>query len=94
VKPRYTFENLSVAECCEEADKKGAGFLHGVNEWTFYHDTNTCNLFQIIELHPKVDHKNCTTGIRSSILPKPCDCERVHKTVGKEYLYEAYGGRN
>jgi hypothetical protein len=89
--PKYSIENTTLANCCDEAGKHGSGLIHGVNEWTYYHDNSTCHLFNIIELHPPTGPGNCTLGVRSSFFPKPCDCERVHKSVGKEYLYQTYG---
>jgi hypothetical protein len=89
--PRYTIENTTEAKCCEEANIKGDGWIHGVNEWTFYSNNNTCHLLQIMDPSPPYSFGNCTSGVRNKLIPKPCDCERVHKSVGLEYLYQAYG---
>jgi hypothetical protein len=48
-KPRYTYHNISLADCCTEANKKGQGIARGVAEWNYNHDNSTCDLYFMLK---------------------------------------------
>ena len=74
-------------------DEKGGGLLKGVNEMTWLGNNSTCNLYNFMS--PDVKYEICSSndysGIRASIIPKPVDCDRLHKAVGKENVRTFYG---
>lgn len=87
--PKFKFENVTLEECCDQMAAHDKGFL-SPNQMTYYGDTNICEL-HVLATHYKYCDPNTVTAIREKYIPKPCNCDRVFKTVGRENVLDAYG---
>lgn len=58
---------------------------------TYWRNNSTCHLFYFMSANVSWGVCDDVSGIRSSMAPKPCSCDRVFKSVGREYLPTVMG---
>ena len=75
-----------IGACCGIANALKAG-----SKWNWYNETKQCETFSLA-LGNKECH-NCILGYVDDT-PPPCNCTRVHKTIGRENLTVTFAGFN
>jgi hypothetical protein len=74
----------SIGDCCSIANNRKAG-----TKWNWYKTDKQCETLSF-QLGNK-DCRDCTIGYVDDT-PPPCNCSRVHKTVGRENLTITFRG--
>ena len=75
-----------IGACCGIANARSAH-----SKWNWYNESKQCETFSLA-LGNKDCHQ-CTLGYFDNT-PPPCNCSRVHKTVGRENLTVTFAGFN
>jgi hypothetical protein len=79
----------TVTECCGAMTEKKQ------DVWSFYTGNSTCVYSNAVnQTNPIVSMDGSYSAYSSKLIPKPCDCARVHKTVGRENLTVVFTGEN
>ena len=74
----------NIGQCCALANARKAG-----GSWTWYNTTQQCETYSFA--FGNTDCDDCSLGYVDPS-PPPCNCSRVHKTVGREVLNETFKG--
>ena len=80
-----TVNGLSEGDCCSKAGQEG------ITKWNYLSATKECQLFKLAFTTEPC--KGGVLGYKEAGPPStpPCNCSRVHKTVGKENLTVSFG---
>jgi len=81
-----TVNGLSEGDCCSKAGQEG------ITKWNYLSATKECQLFKLAFTTEPC--KGGVLGYKEAGPPStpPCNCSRVHKTVGKENLTVSLSG--
>jgi hypothetical protein len=94
IHPVKEFTDVDLAGCCAEAGKATSPFSKdGAVQWTYWRSNRTCFVFPDGTQDFSED-TDCVSGVLTKDYPPapaPCECERVHKSVGREDLAATYG---
>eukprot|EP00037_Helgoeca_nana_P013502 m.124234 g.124234 ORF g.124234 m.124234 type:complete len:426 (-) comp22069_c0_seq1:30-1307(-) len=79
----------TLAKCCALAEKLK------IPLWQFFEGNSSCVIgTQMDPKEPNGPHHDGVMAYAKSLVPPPCDCPRVHMTVGRENLTRTYGGNS
>jgi hypothetical protein len=79
----------TLAKCCALAEKLK------IPLWQFFEGNSSCVVgTQMDPKEPNGPHHDGVMAYAKSLVPPPCDCPRVHMTVGRENLTRTYGGNS
>eukprot|EP00937_MAST-01D_sp_MAST-1D-sp2_P000969 g969.t1 len=87
--------DVDLAGCCAEAKKHGSLFFRdGAPQWGYTRANRTCLIFPRGTRSQSFGNSDCVGAVAKKLMPPapaPCDCPRVHKSVGRQDLLAHYG---
>ena len=87
--------DVDMAGCCAEAKKHTSLFFKdGAPMWSYTRSNRSCLVFPRGTRDQNFGNSDCVGAVQKKLIPPspaPCDCDRVHRSVGRQDLVAHYG---